>query len=154
MKTLPLLLGLLPLYFFTYAQTPFTFDTTYVDTLAGKPAYNLIQGHTSNFVIAGRQENLGEGQTNLFLTAVDDQGVIKWDYTYGGARTESDGEVIPSWDSGYMLVGTTFSYGAQLNDVVLFKLDSLGQEEWRRIYGEVEIETGRAIIASALSNQN
>ncbi len=58
-----------------------------------------------------------------------------WNRAFGGPANDVGNTVIQTSDGGYLVVGTTESFGAGLSDCWLVKLDSLGDSLWTRTYG-------------------
>jgi len=69
----------------------------------------------------------GLGRTGLAQPA--------WERTYGGAQCDSAFSVKQTWDGGYIVAGSTRSYGAGAFDVYLVKTDGRGDTLWTRTFG-------------------
>ena len=52
-------------------------------------------------------------------------------------------------DSGYIIVGSTTSYGAGSNDVYLIKTDALGDTVWTRTYGGSNLDQGNSVLQTS-----
>ena len=50
---------------------------------------------------------------------------IHWNYTYGGDLNDHGQSIAQTYDGGYVVTGSTFSYGGQ-SEIILLKLDSYG----------------------------
>jgi hypothetical protein len=59
----------------------------------------------------------------------------KWMKTYGGRDFDFGTHVTETTDGGYIVVGTTSSYGSGSEDVWLIKTDYKGDLEWEKFYG-------------------
>ena len=66
-------------------------------------------------------------------------------YTYGGSNDDYARQIISTSDSGFIVVGTTSSFGVALTDVYIIKTDKGGARQWSHIYGTPAIEWGYAI---------
>ena len=83
-------------------------------------------------------------------------------YTYGGSNDDYARQIISTSDSGYIVVGTTSSFGVALSDIYIIKTDRNAVKQWSHIYGSQAIEWGYAIretydkgfIAAGYTNQN
>ena len=50
---------------------------------------------------------------------------VHWNYTYGGDLNDHGQSIAQTYDGGYVVTGSTFSYGGQ-SEIILLKLDSYG----------------------------
>jgi hypothetical protein len=60
---------------------------------------------------------------------------VTFERYYGGLSDDYGYSVQQTFDSGYIIAGTTESFGAGMRDVYLIKTDSLGDTIWTRTYG-------------------
>jgi len=83
-------------------------------------------------------------------------------YTYGGNNDDYARQIISTNDSGYIVVGTTSSFGVALTDIYIIKTDRNAVRQWSHIYGSPGIDWGYAIretydngyIVTGYTNQN
>ncbi len=66
--------------------------------------------------------------------------------SFGGSADDIGLAIINTHDSGYMLAGYTFSYGAGNGDGYLIKTDSKGNVIWANTYGGAEWDEFRDIL--------
>jgi chemotaxis methyl-accepting protein methylase len=66
---------------------------------------------------------------------------------YGGEDDETANDVIAS-DNGYLLVGSTDSFGLNYKDVYVVKIDKNGKVIWERSYGAKYDDEGFAVTKS------
>jgi hypothetical protein len=107
-------------------------------------ATSLKQTEDGGFIICGY--TLGENNTkDCFLLKTDEEGNVQWTKTYDGTDQDyaQDIEITP--DKGYILCGTTFSYGHGNSDVYLIRTNDNGDTLWTRAYGSALDEEGRGI---------
>lgn len=69
-------------------------------------------------------------------------------WTIGGAKDDYTYGIAASSDGGFLLVGSTSSYGAGKSDAWLVKTDSNGAVEWNRTYGGAGNDFGCNMIAT------
>jgi hypothetical protein len=72
-------------------------------------------------------------------------GGVAWNRTYGGPSGEQGGRMEQTPDGGYILCGDSTSYTHGNYDLLVYKLDADGNEQWRRNYGGVNMETSAHI---------
>jgi len=107
---------------------------------------SVIQTIDGGYLVAGHTYSFGAGLWDIWLIKTDSQGDTLWTRTYGGSETDLAYHVIQSIDGGYLVVGSTQSFGAGSRDAWLVKTDSLGNTLWTRTYGGAEWDEGWSLI--------
>lgn len=69
-------------------------------------------------------------------------------YTYGGGGDDEGKDILRTEDGGFIILGSTSSFGNGSSDLYVLKLDSNFQVEWTNAYGGPQIEVGEAILPS------
>jgi len=82
---------------------------------------------------------------DVYLVKTDSQGIEEWSRTFGGSGNDSGMSVQEASDGGYIISGSTWSFGAGGGDVYLVKTDSLGIEEWSTTFGGSEYDYGSSV---------
>src|SRR5438105_3146707 len=62
-------------------------------------------------------------------------GQITFQKTYGGTDSDDGHAVKQTSDGGYIIAGTTYSFGVGNGDFYLIKTDSIGDTLWTRTFG-------------------
>jgi hypothetical protein len=70
----------------------------------------------------------------------------QWDKTFGGAGDDSSYSIIQASDGGFVIAGSTTSYGAGGTDAWLIKTDSNGIKLWDKTFGGAGTDVARSII--------
>lgn len=105
-----------------------TFDASHFDI-----ALALLP-HGDGWLLAGSAENVGAGDTDAWVVAVDKDGEIVWQRAYGGAGNDNLRDMVAMPGGGYIGVGWTYSFGAQSNDAWALAIDDDGNVLWAKRY--------------------
>ena len=81
----------------------------------------------------------------LLSISVQAQPDTLWTRTFGGSNSDWSSCGIQTIDEGYIIVGSTESYGSGNGDVYLIKTDTNGYELWQRTYGGTNNDHGNSI---------
>jgi hypothetical protein len=95
--------------------------------------WSVVQTVDGGYVVVGETGPYLFYDVNMVKT--DGQGEVVWNRTLGGSEPDEGRSVFTTGDGGYIIAGKSASNGAILDDVYLAKTNSLGIEEWARIYG-------------------
>jgi hypothetical protein len=106
---------------------------------------SVQQTPDGGYIIVGNTFSFGAGNSDVYLIKTDSLGDSIWTKTYGGAESEDGNSIQQTQDSGFIIVGFTFSFGAGVNDVYLIKTDSLGDTLWTGTYGGIGSDGGFTI---------
>jgi len=98
-------------------------------------AGSVQQTFDGGYIIAGYTESFGAGGEDIWLVKTDEKGEEEWNDTYGGAGDDVANSVQQTSDGGYLIAGSTSSYGAGGKDLWLVKTDASGEMEWSWVYG-------------------
>ena len=104
-------------------------DTLWTRTFGGSGTeYGYdIQGTVDGcFIIVGKTRSFGAGMMDVYLIKTDSLGLAQWTKTFGGAQNDDGMSVRQTADSGFIVCGTTNSFGAGYADVYLIKTNSSG----------------------------
>jgi hypothetical protein len=123
-------------------------NRTYGGT-ADDVAYSLIQTGTGGYVFAGYSASFGMGGSDVWLVKTHSEGNVEWNHTYGGAGQEESFCVVQANDGGYLVVGSTNSFGAGQNDFWLVKTDANGKISWNQTYGGAGEEVARSVVEAS-----
>jgi hypothetical protein len=112
---------------------------------AGKEwGHSVLQTDDGGYLILGSTDSYGAGNFDIWLIKTDSLGNQLWTKTFGGSLADY-GNMIQKVNDGYIIVGTTKSFGAGDYDVWLIKIDTLGNERWNKTYGGSSDDEGTSV---------
>ena len=81
-----------------------------------------------------------------YVVAVDLNGVLLWESSFGGAAHEISNAIAISPDGGYLLAGVEFE-GTAEQDIYIFKTDSAGELVWEQYFPLSGKEQAKDLLA-------
>ena len=117
----------------------------------GGPDEELLYGgiketQDGGYIVAGFTKSFGPGQHDFWILKLASNGNIEWQYAYGGSDMDFPYSVQITSDGGYIVAGTTYSFGAGDGDFWILKLTSSGKIEWQKTYGGPLDERAKSIL--------
>ena len=114
-------------------------DTLWTRTFFVAGAQSVQQTNDDGYIFTGQ---LGG---DLYLIKTDSIGSTLWVKVYGGNDIDQGMDVRQTFDNGYIVVGSTHSFGAGGYDVWLLKTDNNGDTLWTRTCGTSNYDFGRSV---------
>ena len=87
------------------------------------------------------------GQSDFWVYRSDSTGQILWSKCYGGTLDDALISFAPSSDGGFILTGESYSRPGNIGmnpDVIVVKIDSIGNQEWLKYLGGTNSDVGMA----------
>jgi len=120
------------------------------DGLADEAAYAVTRIPNGGYAVAGYTESSGAGGSDAYLVILDeDLAQVGEPQPFGGPMDEVAHTIRASPNGGYILGGSTESFGSGGKDVLLFRADAQGMPDWNRSFGGEGDEEGFALIEAA-----
>jgi hypothetical protein len=113
-------------------------DTLWTKTFGGSnvdDGFSVQQTTDGGYVIAGDTKSSGAGDYDVYLIKTNDNGATLWTKTFGGSNSEWGSSVRQTSDGGYVITGTTFSFGTGDGNVYLIKTNANGDTIWTKSFG-------------------
>jgi len=89
-----------------------------------------------SIIMCGKINSYGAGAYDIYVIKSNMQGDTLWTKTFGGVNDESANKILYTQDKGFIIIGSSSSFGFGLSDILLLKLDSLGRTEWYKTFGD------------------
>ena len=97
------------------------------------------------FIIAGTTNSLGSDSSDVYILKINILGDTMWTKTFGGINQDYCSSIQNTSDGGFIILGSTNSFGAGNYDIYLLKIDSIGNLQWSKTYGGIDYDNGKAI---------
>lgn len=111
---------------------------------------HIIPTQDGGYAFLGQTNSFGAGAADFWLLKLDSSGNVTWQKTYGGPADDVPQGIIQTADGGYLLAGSTKSFGAGNADGWVLKLDGSGKVTWQKTYGGPAFdEFGRGVLQIA-----
>ncbi|NQY10064.1 MAG: hypothetical protein HRT71_11215 [Flavobacteriales bacterium] len=107
----------------------------------------LVTGLLSGFFLYSEFE-FTRPDSDIMIYKLRADGTEIWRKVYDEEQNELVSSTIESPDGGYYILGSTQSYGVGSFDILLMKLDTAGNVEWRKTYGDTGFDYGNSIDIS------
>jgi hypothetical protein len=104
----------------------------------------VVQTDDGGYWIAGSTDGYS-GTDDFWAIRTDENGDTLWTKVYGGDNQDFASGGIQTSDGGFIITGSTNSFGAGGDDVYVVKTDSNGIELWSKTYGTDEMDYGNDI---------
>jgi len=106
---------------------------------------SVKQTSDGGFIIVGYTHSYGAGYYDIYLIKTDAAGEEQWSRTLGGPGYDFGSQIEHTSDGGFIVIGTTRSYGAGCYDIYLIKTDAAGEEQWSRTFGGPSDDDGKSV---------
>ncbi len=107
-------------------------------------ANSVKQTHDDGYIIVGESYSAA-GDENVCAIKTNANGDTLWTKTYGGTSDDVGLNATETIDNGYIIVGSTKSFGGGNSDVYLIKIDSVGSMLWSKTYGGLSDDYGTSV---------
>jgi len=127
-------------------------DTLWTRTYGGTShdlSYSVQRTADSGYIITGLANCRGEEDGDVYLVKTNASGDTLWTRTYGGTKHDWGVSVQQTADGGYIVAGSTFSFGAGNSDIYLVKTDASGDTLWTGVHGGKPFDYGCSVLQTA-----
>lgn len=100
----------------------------------------ILQTSDGGYIAVGGTDNLGAYPYDSWIVKLNAFGDIIWQRAYGGTDYDGFYGIQQTADGGYIVSGETYSFGVNIADAWLVKLDSSGNIIWQKTYGGISYD--------------
>jgi len=112
---------------------------------AGTEGFSVKATSDGQLVVAGSVTD-GSGNKDVFLTKLDQNGNTIWQQHFGGALPDNGRDVIELQNGGFMLIGTTESFGAGVVSMYAVRTGADGNLLWQRTFSGQGLDAGTELV--------
>ena len=112
-------------------------------------ADSLIATTDGGYAVAGWTRSFGPGDADVWVLKLDPAGEVQWQKTYGGQYDDWGHSLVATADGGYVVAGSTASFGNGADDVWVLKLDARGNVLWQKTNGDGDADAAFSLVATA-----
>ena len=111
--------------------------------------YSVKQTADEGYIIIGSTsspyEPYGISIGDFWLIKTNSNGLEEWNKTFGGKNDDVGTSVQQTNDGGYIITGSTESFGAGREDVWFVKTDTNGNKVWDKTFGGIDDDMGYSV---------
>ncbi len=100
----------------------------------GEGIWSAQETDDGGYILTGYTASRGEG-SDLWLVRLDAEGESIWNRIFGGSGEDAGYSVQQTKDGGFVVAGSTASYGVGGERLWLLKTDSNGSKLWDKTFG-------------------
>ena len=104
--------------------------------------YSVKATPDGGYIMAGMTTGYGDLNGDVYIIKTDAGGAVEWIRHPGGDAADEGRSVVLTSDGGYVITGSTSSFGSGMSDVYLVKYDAQGSLEWELAEGTADNEMG------------
>jgi uncharacterized delta-60 repeat protein len=97
-------------------------------------ALAIQQTSDEGYIVAGYTDSFGAGRKDMWVLKLSPSGDIEWQQTFGSSGDDEATAVRQMNDGGFIIAGSSNSWGAGERDFWIMKLNSSGSVVWQKIY--------------------
>ncbi len=102
-----------------------------------------------SFVLTGKIGSYGSGREDVVVSVLNSSGNLQWTRVYGGGSADLGHDIqevtAPFGNDGFILCGSTRSFGSGGYDVYVLRLNSNGTVRWNTVLGGAADDYGYSV---------
>lgn len=109
----------------------------------------IRQTSDKGYIVLGYTNSYGAGGYDFYMIKVDSALNTQWEKTYGGTDWDFGNCVEQTNDGGYILCGSTYSFGKGNTDYYLIRTNSTGDTLWTKTFGGANEDVANSVIQTS-----
>lgn len=108
--------------------------------------YGIDEVDGGGFIAVGTTDSFGPGGEKLWVLRLDESGDLLWDRVLGGLITDGEaGWSVKDAGDGFVIAGSTRSFGSGGKDLWMIKMDRDGEVLWSKAFGRSQDDVGFSV---------
>ncbi len=127
-------------------------NQTFSGEFTGDDGRYVMQTPDDGYLVVGTIGRGLNGNADIWLIKTNETGDLEWSQIFDGGHGDYGYCFAPTSDGGYIITGSTYSYGANPGvspDVWLIKTDENGDHLWNQTYGGTDGEQGHCVVETS-----
>ncbi|MBE0661083.1 MAG: T9SS type A sorting domain-containing protein [Bacteroidales bacterium] len=115
-------------------------DTVWTKTYGGagnEIGVDVKQTTDNGYIIVGYNATMESGGFDVWLLKTNSSGDTLWTKKFGGPNNDFGNSVFQTDDGGYVIIGSTVSFGAGFSDFWIIRTNTVGDSLWSQTYGGI-----------------
>jgi hypothetical protein len=142
------------LYYFILTCLPVSLNAgvvTFSRTFGGGQndyAHSIQQTADGGYIVGGQTDSYDHAShlfPDMWIIKTDSTGNKEWEKTFGGEEGDVAFCVRQTKDLGYIVAGTTSSFGKKVPSIWILKLDAKGDSVWSKIFEGAVVSSAQCI---------
>ncbi|OGU37221.1 MAG: hypothetical protein A2315_03975 [Ignavibacteria bacterium RIFOXYB2_FULL_35_12] len=112
-------------------------DTLWAKTYGGagnETGVDVKQTTDNAYIICGYNATIEAGNFDVWLLKINSSGDTLWAKKFGGNNNDFGNSVFQTDDGGYVIIGSTESYGAFDSNLMMIKTNASGDSLWSKVH--------------------
>jgi len=110
---------------------------------------SICETSDGGYIVAGYTTSFGASWDDFLVIKLNSSGNIQWAKTFGGTNSDWAYSICETSDGGYIVAGSTSSFGAGNFDFLVIKLNSYGNIEWAKTFGGTNYDFAYSICKTS-----
>jgi len=123
-------------------------DTLWSHTYGGSGTdygYDIQVTYDGGYILCGSTRSSGSGKADVYVLRLNFLGGVVWSRVFGGPENDIARSVRQTPDGGFVLAGSTASFGAGYDDFWIIRTNASGDSLWSRTVGGTGGEAAFAV---------
>lgn len=109
-------------------------------------AKSVVGTRDGGYAFVAHTDAFGAGADDILLMKTDASGNAQWSRTIGGDKDDEPTMLVETSDGGFLVTGSTASFGDKKLDALILKTDEQGNLRWARAFGEAGADTAQSAM--------